>query len=253
MTSKLCLTNSQLTGNRRLECIPARIVGDGPTHRVGPAARITGDMADVPPPPLSYAAPPLVGALPIPEPVSTADVPRQLAAAAVAWRPIGRAVRYATFDAWTLAVCGVLSLPCMGVDAAGVVGAVVLCAIAAVEFRGVARLRRLDPAAPRLLATNQWALTAAILLYAVWNLYLTRTNGGVMGLLLAQGLDQGGPGMVEGARQIVYVMYAGLAVVGPAATAGAAWFYASRSARLHGYLAVTPPWIVQMQREGGRV
>ena len=208
-------------------------------------------MVDAPPP-LSYAAPPLAEVIPAPGPAATpaADVPRQLAAAEVAWRPIGRAVRYATFDAWTLAACGVLSLPCMGVDAAGVIVAILLCVIAFVEFRGANRLRRLDPAAPRLLAVNQLTLTVAVLLYCLWNLYLTRTNRGVMGLLITQGLD---PEMVATARQVVYAMYAGLALVGPAGTAGAAWFYSTRTAKLRTYLDATPPWILQMQRERGRL
>jgi len=203
---------------------------------------------------LPYAAPPLAEVVPAPPPtVDNADVPRQLAAAEAAWRPIGRAVRYATFDAWTLAACGVLSLPCMGVDAAGVVVAILLCVIAVVEFRGAKRLRRLDPAAPHLLAVNQLALTAGIFLYAAWNLYLTRSDRGLMGVLIAQGLDQGGQGMVDSVRQLIYALYAGLAVVGPAGTAAAAWFYSKRTGKLRTYLDTTPPWIVQMQRERGRL
>jgi hypothetical protein len=206
-------------------------------------------MPDAPTPPsFPAAAPPPAGAT-----VSTGDVPRQLAAAQAAWRPVGRAVRYATFDAWTLAACGVLSLPCMGIDAAGVVVAILLCAIAFVEFRGAGRLRRLDPTAPRLLAVNQLVLTGAVLLYCLWNIYLTRMNRGLVGLLIEQGGDQAGPDMIASARQIIYAMYAGLAVIGPAATAAAAWFYSSRSAHLTAYLIDTPPWILQMQRDNGRL
>ena len=203
-------------------------------------------MPDVPPPSFPVAAPPPAG-----ESVSTGDVPRQLAAAQAAWRPVGRAVRYARFDAWTLAACGVLSLPCMGVDAAGVVVAILLCAIAYVEFRGAARLRRLDPTAPRLLAVNQLVLAGAVFLYCLWNLYLTSENRGLIGVLMSQGLDQSGPEMVASARTILYAMYAGLAVIGPGATLGAAWFYSSRTAHLNAYLANTPAWIVGMQRERG--
>ena len=210
-------------------------------------------MPDAPPPPLSYAAPPLAGVVPVPEAVSPADVPRQLAAAELAWRPVRRAVRYATFDAWTLAACAALSIPCVGIDASGVVVAVLLGGVAVVELRSVRRLRRLDPEAPRALAINQLGLGGVILLYSAWNLYLTRSDRGLMAVLMAQGLSQAGPETVALARQIVYTLYVALAVVGPLTTASTGWFYATRTARLRAYVAETPTWIVQMQRDRGQL
>jgi hypothetical protein len=191
--------------------------------------------------------PPLPPAIP----PGAADVPRQLAAADAAWRPIGRAVRWATFDAWTLAVFAALSLPCGLGGVAGIVLAVVLGVTAIVEFVGVRRLRRLDATAPRLLALNQLALAAAIVIYSTWNLYLTTTGGGILPSIRSQ-LADAGLGGSDGAalaRTYVEALYATLALVGGLVPALTAWFYASRAAAVRAYLSATPGWIVQMRRD----
>ncbi len=208
-------------------------------------------MPDVPPPPPPYA-------VPSPESVSTADVPRQLAAAEAAWRPLRRAVRYATADAWTLAVCAALSVPCMIGGAAGIVLAVALAGIAYVEFKSVRQLKRLDPTALRRLAINQLALAAAAVLYALWNLYLTATDRGLLVWIKSQqlGADVDRETMaqvVETLRTILYVLYGSLAVIGGFVPAMTAWFYTSKQGRLQAYVAETPPWIIQMQRDRGQL
>ena len=223
-------------------------------------------MADELPPPLSYAAPPLpvavvpldpvpTDALPMAELVSptlsAADVPRHLLAAQLAWRPIRRAVRYATFDGWTLALFAALSVPCLvGGTVVGLTVAVGLGVAAAVELWAVRRLRRLDERAVRVLVLNQLGLAIGVAAYAVWNLYLTRVDRGLMGMMIPQ-LHDAGPEAIDTARQMVTLLYASLAVIGPAFAGGAAWFYATRAKRLRAYLANTPAWVLQMHRERG--
>ena len=212
-------------------------------------------MTDTPPP-LSYAAPPLTPAVPVDAaaaaPVSAADVPRLLAAARVAWRPIGRAVRYATFDAWSLAVFAAASLACTGGGVVGVLLGLALGAAAAAEFVGVRRLRRLDPAAPRLLAVNQLCLGGVLVLYAVWMLYLTSVGRGMVAELRSSlreaGLDGG-----DLPRTILNALYGIVALLGVILPGATAWFYASRTRLLRDFLDQTPDWLIAMQRDGSLV
>ena len=214
-------------------------------------------MADAPPP-LSYAAP----ALPVPPPPAAVPpeyaVARELAAARLAWRPVRRAIRYATFDGWSLAVfAGLSALPCMGFGLAGVVVAVLLGAAAAVELMAVRRLRRLDVGAVRPLVVNQLALGVAVLAYAGWNLYLTSQGRGLMAVVLEQVASQSGQRVdaesTQTVRHGINLLYGILAVLGPAWTGGTAWLYAVGGKRLRTYLARTPPWALQMHREHGSV
>ena len=196
-------------------------------------------MTDVPPPPMEY------------------EVPRQLALADAAAKPIRRAIAYARFDAWSLAVFAVASLLCVGGSGTDVAVAVLVAAtlatVAAVEFVAVHRLRKLDPSAVRLLTRNQLALAAAILAYCGWNLYLTAHDRGLMAALLQQLAGQADAQTTDVARRAIYALYAGLAVIGPAWTIGTAWYYATRAKPLAAYLAQTPPWVLQVHRDRGTV
>jgi hypothetical protein len=212
-------------------------------------------MSDTPPP-LPYAAPPLTPVVPAPaDAVSTADAPRQLHAAQAAWRPIGRAVRYATFDAWTLAILAILSLPCAIGGVVGVLMALALGVLAYFEFRAVKRLKRLDPDAPRRLAVNQLVLAGAIVLYCVWNLALEATGHGISTQLKSYvpDLDSSDPQATDMVRTMVYALYATLAVVGGGIPVLTAWYHRSRTQLLQVYLAGTPAWILQMQRDHGHL
>ncbi len=202
-------------------------------------------MTTPPPSPI-----PLLPAQPLPE-----DVPRQLAAAKLAWVKLRRMCTFASVDAWTLAILGALSLICGGYGSvSGLFVSAVLIFTAYREFRGVARLRRLDPAAPIYLSQNQLILAAGLIIYAGWNILLVDRGGGMLPALKSQmselgaDLDQQGSDL---APVVLKAMYFLLIVFAIFVQGGTALYYKSRQKHLQSYLAKTPPWIQQMQRENG--
>ena len=183
---------------------------------------------------------------------------QQLAAARVAAKRLRRAAGVANFDGWTLAFFAGLTLifAIVGFDVQGIVGGVALTTIAFIELRGAARLRVLDPAAPRILALNQLALSALIILYAIWRLYQL-SKGKVD---LGPGFDDpvfNDPtvGSMKGdasdmAKQLMLLLYGGLIAIAVFAQGGLALYYFTRAQTLRSYLEQTPPWILQMQKSG---
>ncbi len=187
-------------------------------------------------------------------PYATPEAATQLMAAQAAWKPLRRAARYATAEAWTLALCAVVSLtPCFAGGWVGVVLAVVLGGVAAVEFGAARRLQRLDLAAPKRLAVNQLVLGAAVVIYSAVNFYLVSVGRGMMAELNAHPsqLGEEGAEAQEMIRSVLYVLYGSLIAAGVFMQGGTAWFYATREAKLRDYLANTPGWLVQMQRDRG--
>ena len=198
----------------------------------------------------------------VPQPPPEFETMRQLDRARAAWRPVQRAVRYATFDAWSLAVFAVVSvLPCLFGGWMGTIVGIGLGVAAAVEFLAVRRLRRLDPAALRPLILNQLGLALGLLLYAGWNLYLTSQDRGLAATLtqaVGEQADMATLGtkadarrLDDSVRRMVYLLYGSLAVIGPGYTAATAWFYAARRRPLATYLATAPAWAIQLHREQG--
>jgi hypothetical protein len=191
--------------------------------------------------------------LPLPD-----DVPQQLAAATARWSRLRRAARYATFDAWTLAILGALSLICGGYSS--VLGLLISCALlgsAFFELRSVARLRRLDPIALKHLAQNQLALAAALIIYALVSLIQISHGGGIVSAVNQQ-LNEAGGGSIDSQTQstvisVLQLMYGLLIAIAVLVQGGTAMFYLSRRKHLQDYLDQTPPWVQHMQRERGAV
>jgi hypothetical protein len=130
----------------------------------------------------------------------------------------------------------------------GVVMGMGMAAIAWYEFDGAARLRRLDPAAPKRLGYNQLAFAGLIIAYALWSLH-AELNGGELSQELAQYKDQLGD--MEGlTRMIAFAVYGTLIAVAVLAQGGTALYYFSREKHIRQYVVSTPPWIVEMQRSG---
>ncbi len=202
-------------------------------------------MTTPPPSPI-----PVLPVQPLPE-----DVPRQLAAAKLAWVKLRRMCTFASFDAWTLAILGAVSLICGGYGSvSGLFVSAVLIFTAYREFRGVARLRRLDPAAPIYLSQNQLIMAAGLIIYAGWNILLVDRGGGMLPALKSQmselgaDLDQQGYDL---APVVLKAMYFLLIVFAIFVQGGTALYYKSRQKHLQSFLTMTPPWIQQMQRETG--
>src|SRR5205814_8195867 len=84
-----------------------------------------------------------------------------------------RMIAVAKFDAWGVAIFAGLTLAVALVSFSliGIAVGAGMAIVAAVEFNGIARLRRLDPEAASLLAYNQLFFGAILFTYAVYSLW----------------------------------------------------------------------------------
>lgn len=177
---------------------------------------------------------------------------RQLAAARTASRKLRRAVSVANFDGWTIATFGALTIGFGFGDMSNIVLGLVLGAIAFVELRSAAQLKRLKVEATRTLALNQLAFAMLLIIYAVWRLYVTSRPGAFTSEL---GLNDPQVASMLGSvddltRLIMRVVYGGLIAVAVFAQGGLAWYYHTRTRYLRTYLAETPGWILTLQEQG---
>jgi hypothetical protein len=175
---------------------------------------------------------------------------RQLAEAANRARAIRRAAAVARFDGWTVGAFAALTLLFSVGSVSGMLVGAAMAAAAAVELRTAERLRRFDPRAARMLARNQLALAATLILYALFQTHAELTGAGSFAAVtgadpqLAQMLRP-----VEGlARLVALATYGALIAVALLAQGGLALYYRRCSRRVIDYLAHTPPWVVAVQR-----
>ena len=184
------------------------------------------------------------------------DIPRELAAASAAWKKLRRLAGYAAFEGWSLATFGAMTLVCGGYgSASGLMISLALLGTGIFEIRTARQLRRLNPSAIIQLAGNELVLAAALIAYALINLYLSRHGGGAPSEI-EQMIGQAGDSTSDIHDQLssaVELFYLGLIAVALVAQGGAALVYLSRRPHLKRYLEQTPDWIQQMQRERGEV
>jgi hypothetical protein len=177
---------------------------------------------------------------------------RQLATARTASRKIRRAVSVANFDGWSIAIFGALSIGFGLGDVSSMAIGVLLGAIAFVELRSAAQLKRLKVEATRTLAWNQVAFATLLIVYAVWRLYATSRPGAISSQL---GLDDPQVASMlapaeDLTRLLMRAIYGGLIAVAVFFQGGLAWYYHTRARMLRKYLADTPPWILTLQEQG---
>lgn len=178
-------------------------------------------------------------------PLSGADF-AAVEAAKKSGKRIWRAVRVATFDAWTAAVIGGSALAFGIFDrTSAIVGGAILT-VAIIEFKGAAKLRRLDPAGPVICGANQLLLLAVIAAYCVWNLLTPSTS-----VTQAIGNPMGDPVLESAANltstllQAFYV----LVLCGSVLMQGLmALYYFTRAGVIRKYVRETPPWVIELQR-----
>jgi hypothetical protein len=186
-----------------------------------------------------------------PADLSPQAVQEQLAAARIAAKKIRRAVSYATFDAWTIAIFAAGSFACGLIGGvSGVVLGMAMAAIAWVEFKAVARVRRLDPAAARTLAWNQLAFSGMLILYALWSLHSVPTMSSVASELGPDAGDMDSGQIDSWLRIGWFLMYGTLIAVAVFAQGGTALYYFSREKHIKEYVETQPPWVIQMQQAG---
>jgi hypothetical protein len=187
-------------------------------------------------------------------PAFTPENVAQISEAKQHFRKISRAIAVAKFDAWSVAIFGGLTF-IVALASFSVVGAVLgagMSYVAYAEFTESAKLRKLDPDAPKKLAINQVVLGSLLMGYAIYMLLTTHLDvsqyadlagAGAMGAKMADDLNQ----MTRLIYHLVYFCLIGIAIF---AQGGTALYYLSRKKHLMSYLEHTPPWIVEMQRAG---
>lgn len=166
-----------------------------------------------------------------------------------------RAAGVATFNGWTIGTFALLTTLCGISSPTSLVLGAGMAVVAFVEFRGAARLRRLDVAATRLLGFNQLALASLLILYAIWQIIGVLHDPSSYSQLLGndrQLLSMLGP-IEETTRQILLTVYGVMIAVVLLFQGGNALYYFSRGEHFRAYLRDTPAWILDLQRAGVRL
>ena len=169
-------------------------------------------------------------------------------------RKVRRAVSVANFDGWTLAIFGAITLAMGLSDATNILLSLGLGAVAYVELRNAARLKRLQADAARTLGFNQLALAGILIVYAVWQLHAASRPGGAAAAAgisdpdIAQMLNSvQGQSLINSA---VNAIYGALILIAVFAQGSMALYYFTRVRMIRAYVAKTPAWIIKLQEAG---
>lgn len=199
------------------------------------------------PEPLPYHAAPMVPPQLAPEHLA------QLQLAGRAMRKVRRAVFTASVDGWSVGVFGAITAIAGLMDPPSLALGLVMVGVAIVELRTAARLRRLDVAAPRILAWNQVALGTALFVYASIRLIAVARGGHSEFAAMIQQDPQMGDmlnGVEDLTREVLMLVYACVMAVAIFGQGSMAIYYATRARHVRAYVDQTPPWILDMQRAG---
>lgn len=177
----------------------------------------------------------------------------ELSLAAERARPIRKAARVATFNAWATGIIAAMSVPFALMSVSGLLVAVGLSVVAYNEYRGRKRLLKFDPTAATLLGWNQVGLLAMITVYCVWMMYagLTGTDSLAAQLKGFPDLEAalGSTGAVTDLYQSVVIALYSLVIVLSVVFQGLnALYYFTRRGRVEEYVRETPPWVLDVQR-----
>jgi hypothetical protein len=163
-----------------------------------------------------------------------------------------RAVNIARLNGWSIAIFAGLTLLGAFLSWWGLILGVGMAVVAYIEFKGAARIRRLDPSAARMLALNQLFLGALLLSYAVYSLWNAVHGNGEIAKELSQypELQSMGGDFASLERLMGYLIYGTLAAVAVFVQGGTALYYRSRRRHIEAYVQQTPAWIQQALRAG---
>lgn len=174
----------------------------------------------------------------------------QLAQAQQRRKKINRAVKVASFNAWSFAIFAGFSLLFVIFNVASLIAGLALAGLAYNEFRGRRQLRQLNVLGPRTLGINQIICCLLIALYCGFKIYGAMTGEGIY----AQSIEAS-PELasmlepMEGVIQkITIATYALILIVGVGAQGLTAWYYFSRKRHLEDYLQQTPAWVLDLDR-----
>jgi hypothetical protein len=165
---------------------------------------------------------------------------------------IRRAVGVARFDGWMIAIFAALTGVTGLLDIPSLLLAGAMGFVAWREFRGAESLRRLDPAAPKLLAINQLVLAGALIAYAIVQVISTLAHSNKYTAMAGgdpQLTQMLGP--IDQLTKLLTISVYGLIIlVAIFVQGGTALYYLTRHRHLHEYLAQTPSWIRDLQQRG---
>ena len=177
----------------------------------------------------------------------------ELEAARPRFKKLRSAARVAAFNAWTLAILAVLSLPFALFSIEGMLMTVGLSVTSYIEFRGRRRLRQFRPSAATLLGWNQVGLLTLVLVYCLWQLWVGLSGPSQLTAeLQAQpelGEALGSLDDVESLyRGVVVTFYGAIIALSLVFQGSNAFYHFSRRKHVVACLRDTPEWVIDLER-----
>jgi hypothetical protein len=183
----------------------------------------------------------------------TADHRRELSTARDRSRVILKTARVAAFNGWTTAIIAAASAPFSFTSPVALALTVGLAFVAFNEFRGRKRLLNFEPSGASLLGWNQILFLAMITVYCLWMLYTNLNDAGAVNdelkgyVDLDAALGSSG-GFASLYKQIVGIFYGGVIGLSALFQGGTAFYYFSRRRHVEEFIAETPAWVRDVQR-----
>jgi hypothetical protein len=184
----------------------------------------------------------------------TADHRRELTMARDRSRIIRKTARVAAFNGWTTAIIAAASAPFSLTSPIAFVLTIGIALIAFNEFRGRKRVLNFDPSGASILGWNQIIFLGLITAYSLWMLFSTLNDSGSVSDELKGYVDLdatlGSSGGFAGLyKQIVIYFYGGVIGLSALFQGGTAFYYFSRRRAIEDFVAETPAWVRDVQRE----
>jgi hypothetical protein len=184
----------------------------------------------------------------------TADHRRELTMARDRSRIIRKTARVAAFNGWTSAIIAAASAPFSLTSPIAFVLTIGIALIAFNEFRGRKRVLNFDPSGASILGWNQVIFLALITAYSLWMLFSTLNDTGSVSDELKGYVDLdatlGSSGGFAGLyKQIVIYFYGGVIGLSALFQGGTALYYFSRRRAIEDFVAETPAWVRDVQRD----
>lgn len=180
-------------------------------------------------------------------PIPIALTPEQLTALTVGqtlYRPIRRAVFYAKFDGWSVAVFAMLTTVCSLTSPPALILGIGMGVVAWVELREANRLAVGDERSPRRLAINQGALASLLIGYALWQLTHSADSTEMESIRSQLSGDPAAMKLVSTMSELIpRLVYGTLIIVAILMQGGTALYYLSRRKAIDAYLRGTPAWV----------
>lgn len=166
-------------------------------------------------------------------------------------RKATRAAGVAAFNGWFTAVFAALCAPFAPFSITALLMGCALGVIAFNEFRGRRLIRALDLRGPRRLGWNQVGMMAVVIVYALFQIYAGLTGASPYQAHIASEpqLAEMLGSIDELQRFVVLAVYVTVIVLTIVFQGGNALYYFTRTGPMRAYLAQTPPWVLEIQRE----